>query len=100
VKYAWIKQHEAEFSVNVMCRFMSVSRSAYYAWRVRPLTAIEKDDAELIEIIQTLFQKGSKELWNTSSQESLDRVELACQSPSHWSVNGAAAWPVRPNANS
>ena len=60
MKYAWIKQHEAEFSVNVMCRFMSVSRSAYYAWRVRPLTAIEKDDAELIEIIQTLFQKGRK----------------------------------------
>ena len=58
MKYAWIKQHEAEFSVNVMCRFMSVSRRAYYAWRVRPLTAIEKDDAELIEIIKALFQKG------------------------------------------
>ena len=43
-----------------MCRFMSVSRRAYYAWRVRPLTAIEKDDAELIEIIKTEFQKGRK----------------------------------------
>ena len=41
-----------------MCRFMSVSRRAYYAWRVRPLTAIEKDDAELIEMIKALFQKG------------------------------------------
>jgi transposase InsO family protein len=60
VKYAWIKQHEAEFSVKSMCRFMSVSRSAYYAWLVRPLTAIEKDDAELIVIIKTLFQKGRK----------------------------------------
>jgi transposase InsO family protein len=39
---------------------MSVSRSAYYAWLVRPLTAIEKDDAELIEIIKALFQKGRK----------------------------------------
>ena len=58
MKYAWIKQHEAEFSVNVMCRFMSVSRRAYYAWRVRPLTAIEKDDAELIEMIKAVFQKG------------------------------------------
>ena len=58
MKYAWIKQHEAEFSVNVMCRFMGVSRSAYYAWRVRPLTAIEKDDAELIEMIKALFQMG------------------------------------------
>ena len=39
---------------------MSVSRSAYYAWLVRPQTAIEKDDVELIEIIKTLFQKGRK----------------------------------------
>ncbi len=60
VKYAWIKQHEAEFSVKSMCQHMTVSRSAYYAWRVRPLTAIEKDDIELIEIIKTLFQKGRK----------------------------------------
>ena len=49
MKYAWIKQHETEFSVKTMCRFMSVSRSAYYAWLERPQTAIEKDDAELIE---------------------------------------------------
>jgi putative transposase len=58
VKYAWISQHEAEFSVNAMCLFMSVSRSAYYAWLSRPQTAIEKDDAELIEIIKPLFKKG------------------------------------------
>ena len=60
MKYAWIKQHETEFSVKSMCQFMSVSRSAYYAWLERPQTAIEKDDAELIEIIKTLFQKSRK----------------------------------------
>ena len=60
MKYAWIKQHVTEFSVKTMCRFMGVSRSAYYAWLERPQTAIEKDDAELIEIIKTEFQKGRK----------------------------------------
>ena len=39
---------------------MSVSGSAYYAWLERPQTAIEKDDAELIEDIKTLFQKSRK----------------------------------------
>jgi putative transposase len=39
---------------------MGVSRSAYYAWLERPQTAIEKDDAELIEIIKIKFQKGRK----------------------------------------
>lgn len=41
VKYVWIKQHDTEFSVKSMCWFMSVSRSAYYAWLLRPQTAIE-----------------------------------------------------------
>jgi len=50
VKYAWIKQQVAEFSVKSMCRFMSVSRSAYYVRLERPQTAIKNDDAELIEI--------------------------------------------------
>jgi len=60
VKYDWIKQHETEFSVKSMCQHMSVSRSAYYDWRVRPQIAIEEDDIELIEIIKPLFQKGRK----------------------------------------
>ncbi len=60
VKYAWIKQHEAAFSIQSMCRHTSVSRSAYYAWLVRPLTAIEKDDAALIEIISSTFIKSRK----------------------------------------
>jgi len=50
VKYVWIKQHEVEFSIKSMCRFMSVSRSAYYAWLAHPQSTIEKDDAELIGV--------------------------------------------------
>ena len=95
MKYAWIKLHEAEFSVNVMCRFMSVSRSAYYAWLVRPLTAIEKDDAELIEIIKTLFQKGRKNYGTRRLKKALvGLVGSACQSPSHWPVNGGCGFSL------
>jgi hypothetical protein len=57
VKYAWIKQHKTEFPVGSMCRFMRVSRSAYYSWLHRIPTTGEKDDAELAGIIQTLFAK-------------------------------------------
>lgn len=56
MKYDWIKQHETEFSVKSMCQHMSVSRSAYYDWRVRPQIAIEEDDIELIEIIKPLLR--------------------------------------------
>ena len=58
MRYAWIKQQMNEFSISSMCRFMSVSRSAYYAWLERRQTTLEKEDIELIEIIKVLFKKG------------------------------------------
>jgi len=64
VKYAWIKQHTDEFSVTIMCRSLSVSRSAYYDWLEHSPTALEKEDAELIEIIKDLF-KNSRENYGT-----------------------------------
>jgi len=36
VKYAWIEVHSDIFSVSRMCRQLSVSRSGYCQWQVRP----------------------------------------------------------------
>jgi putative transposase len=58
VKYAWIQRHQDEFSVNTMCEFLSVSRSAYYDWLARRPTAREQEDVELIEIIRDLFKQN------------------------------------------
>jgi len=41
-----------------MCRFLGVSRSAYYAWLHRVQTPREKDDIDLAAIIQDVFRKG------------------------------------------
>jgi putative transposase len=68
VKYAWIKQHMTEFPTDSMCRFMQVSRSAYYAWLHRAQTAIETDDIELTAIIQGLFKKSRATYgWNPAT---------------------------------
>lgn len=32
MKYAWIKQHDTEFDVQLMCQTLQVSRSSYYGW--------------------------------------------------------------------
>ena len=36
MKYAWIEAHSDLFSVSRMCRQLSVSRTGYCQWRVRP----------------------------------------------------------------
>ena len=41
-----------------MCRFMQVSRSAYYDWLHRVPTPGEKDDADLTGILQSEFNKS------------------------------------------
>lgn len=58
MKYAWIKQHATEFTVGSMCRFLQVSRSAYYDWLHRVPTPDEKDDADLTVILQSEFNKS------------------------------------------
>jgi putative transposase len=35
VKYAWIRDHAAEYPVALQCRILAVSRSGYYEWRLR-----------------------------------------------------------------
>lgn len=58
MKYAWIQQHATEFAVGSMCRFLQVSRSAYYDWLHRVPTTAEKDDADLTKILQSEFNKS------------------------------------------
>jgi transposase InsO family protein len=35
MKYVFIKNHQAEFSIKAMCRVLRVARSGWYAWRSR-----------------------------------------------------------------
>lgn len=58
MKYAWTKEQGDEFSITAMCRFMGVSKSAYYGWLGRSPTAREKADAELAPVIQAIFAKS------------------------------------------
>ena len=55
--YRFIKAHEEDFEVGVMCRALGVSRSGYYGWCGRgETTAQESRDAELSQRIQTIFE--------------------------------------------
>ncbi len=58
MKYAWIKKHSLDYSVTVLCLFMTVPRSCYYEWLDSPKTEREKENEALIEILKVIFEKG------------------------------------------
>lgn len=68
MKYAFIRQHEDEFSIVRMCKVMQVSRSGYYAWRERPEGAEEPRNKELLQHIHRVHRQsrqayGAKKTW-------------------------------------
>jgi hypothetical protein len=57
ISYQFIKAHESEFEVQIMCEALGVSRSGYDDWRQRgATTAQERRDAAVGRHIQTIFE--------------------------------------------
>jgi len=53
--YAFIKTHQAEFPVQVMCQVLDVAPSGYYEWCHHPLSNRAQEDARLLRLIRASF---------------------------------------------
>jgi putative transposase len=53
--YAFIKAHQDQFPVQVMCRILEVAPSGYYDWRLHPLSNRAQEDARLLRLIRASF---------------------------------------------
>ena len=62
MKYAFIKLHQATFTVTRMCDMMEVSCSAFYDWLKRPESARSLEDRRLSEKVKKSHQK-SREIY-------------------------------------
>ena len=54
MRYACIDRRRKQYPVRMMCRLLEVSRSGYYAWRVRPESQRVKTDRELLKRIRQI----------------------------------------------
>lgn len=54
--FAFISEHCAQHPIGLMCRVLKVSRSGYYAWRVRLPTEKEHEDAALGSRIERIHR--------------------------------------------
>jgi putative transposase len=51
VRYACIERHREEFEVTLTCRVLEVTRSGFYAWRVRePSARARKEERLQVEV--------------------------------------------------
>ncbi len=68
MRYAFIGAHVEEFSIGRMCAVLHVSRSGYYAWRCRPISARTVANTRLLARMQQLHRQtkaryGAVKLW-------------------------------------
>jgi putative transposase len=53
-----VRAHQADYSIATMCRVLEVSKSGYYAWLKRTLSARSQRDAQLKERIRTIHAES------------------------------------------
>jgi transposase InsO family protein len=78
LKYAFIAEHEQEFSIKRMCLVLGVSRSGYYAWRERSPSSREQADTTLLAEIRTAYQISRKTYGSPRIHAYLQRKGIVC----------------------
>jgi putative transposase len=58
VKFQFIAAHQRAYPVWRMCRMLGVSASGYYAWRSRPLSLRQSQDATLLTEIRRAHERS------------------------------------------
>jgi transposase InsO family protein len=101
------KNNEMYFTVGVMCRLLSVSRSGYYSWRSRPLSDRDQDNQLLLIDIKRVFdeEKGrpgspriSKRLQDEGKPASRHRV-VKLMRDNGWRAKAAKKYKATTNSN-
>jgi len=78
MKYEFIEAHRDEFAITVMCRVLRLSRSSYYAWRKRPLSARKMANEKLKEQIKEIYQQSRQTYGSPRIQAELSGNGVKC----------------------
>lgn len=78
MKYAFVRAHQAEFSISRMCHVLRVSRSGYYDWRGRKPSARSKRDKELLEQIGQIHRDNKQAYGGIKTWQALSQAGIGC----------------------
>lgn len=76
MRYAFIRMQERAHRITRLCAALAVSRSGYYAWRDRPVSARTVVDQQLLPVLQRLHHQmreayGTIRLWRALTQNGI-----------------------------
>ena len=78
MKYQFIQAHREVFSLSVMLRVLQVSRSAYHAWRQRPLSQWAQRDEQLLVPIREIYQMSQSRYGSPRVHRELQAQGIRC----------------------
>jgi len=78
VKYAFIRDHEDQFPVELTCEVLEVSRSGYYAWKQRPPGTKEVRRVELVAQIRQAHQQSRATYGSPRVYQALQAQGVKC----------------------
>lgn len=73
MKFELVDAEKANYPVEVLCDVLEVSRSGYYAWRTRPVSARSRSDAQLAVEIAATHARSRKRYGSPRVHQALRR---------------------------
>lgn len=78
MKYAFIQNFVHEHKIQVLCQTLEISRSSYYEWLKSPESQREKEEKQLMPMIQTIFDKSRQTYGYRRIGQELETQNKAC----------------------
>jgi putative transposase len=78
MKYTFIHEHRAQFSLCVLCRMLEVTHSGYYAWRQRPRSQRRQQDEQLLVHIRKIYEQSQGRYGSPRVHQELQAQGVRC----------------------
>ena len=78
MKYQFIDTYRSAFAVEKMCRALKISKSGYYAWKIRPQSNRARENEKLDHHIRTTYKKSRDTYGSPRITEALKKQSISC----------------------
>ncbi len=78
MKFAFIRAHQADFPVGLLCAILKVSRSGFYAWKQRPPSSQAQRREQLVEQIRAVHKENRSVYGSPRIHHELKSQGVAC----------------------